>query len=337
MSVSLKTMVPFCNNPVTEYYQEIRTKLTTNFRETAKSWCKSAKVPERFCEVPVQARTEFTPRYDPARTSIRSIIKATRSVFNQRPSAYDPPDVFNPNLHAPEGSIDVLAIAESGIPFTSNFGRIRRRDSLLPADSQPQTGASSVNPEIAPGKGWVLSSSVGTDMCDGEYDSWCGRAASGTCLLYAHNDNRGGLVFDGLSGWGIFELPNLKEGLIAIKTHDWFPAGSDAATAGWTTIDNEVSSEGRALDENENRELKKKPKPYCDDFKFEFAIDGKITVWNKDEWLEHAVNTQRVVQLATLLDDPNYTGGAAKTVELAIRITGCQRDKTFSLTHVYWA
>jgi hypothetical protein len=44
-----------------------------------------------------------------------------------------------------------------------------------------------------------------------------------------------------------------------------------------------------------------------------------------------------VIEYLTLLDDPNYTGGATKNVELAIRMTGCGRSKVFGLTHVYWA
>ena len=46
---------------------------------------------------------------------------------------------------------------------------------------------------------------------------------------------------------------------------------------------------------------------------------------------------QRVVEILSLLEDPSYTGGEAREVEVAIRIKGCGRQKTFGLTHVYWS
>jgi hypothetical protein len=80
------------------------------------------------------------------------------------------------------------------------------------------------------------------------------------------------------------------------------------------------------------------PESFCDDFQFEYAIDGKITIINRKEFLEtkhHQV--QRVVETVTLLKDPNYTGGQEKEVEVAVRITGCARIKNFQFTHIYWS
>ena len=291
----------------------------------------------------MQGRTDFTPRYDPARNGILSIMKSTRSPFQPRPALYDPPDVFNPNLHAPEGSFDVLAVVESGGPFAPNFGRIRRRMSLPVAKPDFPPERTPMNAEVKPGKGWVLNS--GTERCDGEYDSWCNRIPSNTCLLYAHNDGREGVSFDGFSGWGVFELPNVREGLIMIKYHDWIDVGGPLPlTGGWTTENGEIDASGRALVEDRpapspvaSRELKPAVKPYCDDFRFEFTIDGKVTSWDKATWQKNLVQTQRVVQTTVLLDDANFTRGQSKTVELAMRITGCQRVKGLQLTHVYWA
>ena len=329
-------------SPVTSYYEGMRNNVTTHKEEVTK-WCRGTQIPDRFCQVPMQARSEHTPRYDPARTSLRSIIKATASPVGLTPSVYDPPDVFNPNLHAPVGSIDVLGIVESGVDFVPNLGRIRRRTSLAPANSVPPTGGSSVNPEIKPGKGWDLSQIAGTDMCDGEYDSWCKRSNDQSCLLYGHNDNRGALQFDGLSGWGIFELPNLREGLIVIKVHDWIAPGNVATTNGWTTENNEHEADERnlaeetKLSEETNRDLKKTAIPYCEDFKFQFAIDGNVTTWDRAAWSGNMKSPERVIRIATLLDDPDFTGGETKNVELAMRMVGCGRGKGFGLTHIYWA
>lgn len=85
-------------------------------------------------------------------------------------------------------------------------------------------------------------------MCDGEYDSWCNRDDENGCLLYAQNDGRRQLVFDSLSGWGIFEIPNVRQGLIIIKFHDWLQENTNAATDGWTTVNNNAASmDGRQL------------------------------------------------------------------------------------------
>ena len=73
------------------------------------------------------------------------------------------------------------------------------------------------------------------------------------------------------------------------------------------------------------------------DFRFEFAIDGKVTSWDKETWQQRLKPAQRVVQVVTLLDDPDYTKGETKDVELAFRITGCGRRKSMKLTHVYWS
>ena len=83
--------------------------------------------------------------------------------------------------------------------------------------------------------------------------------------------------------------------------------------------------------------MKFKVPDYCDDFKFEFALDGKVTVWNKDQFAEHKYDMQRVVEMIKISDDPNLTDGVEKEVEFAFRFTGCANDKHFSITHIYWA
>ena len=61
---------------------------------------------------------------------------------------------------------------------------------------------------------------------------------------------------------------------------------------------------------------------------------------NLTEWKDRRLGNfeiVRVVELFSILEDPNYTGGEEKDVEVGLRIVGCGRSKTFSLTHVYWA
>jgi len=80
--------------------------------------------------------------------------------------------------------------------------------------------------------------------------------------------------------------------------------------------------------------LKTSPPEYCEEFRFEFSIVGKIPSYNKEEFLSHKQDLQRVV---TLLNDPSYTSGAEKEVEVAIRMAGSGHIKNFLLTHVYWS
>lgn len=92
--------------------------------------------------------------------------------------------------------------------------------------------------------------------------------------------------------------------------------------------------------ERDGRILGKKAKvpEYCDNFLFQFAIDGKVTSWDKATFLANSKNPQRVVEIQTLLDDQSFTT-EAKDVELAIRMTGCgdSTQKTMCLSHVYFA
>jgi hypothetical protein len=137
-------------------------------------------------------------------------------------------------------------------------------------------------------------------------------------------------MFDGFSGWTVLNIPDLKYGYVALKFETFHPSNSNIPTTGWKSENDQTSLRARFL--------KGSPSPeYCDEFKFEFAIDGTVTSWSKDEFLERLHQVQRVVETVTILKDPNYTGGEEKEVEVAFRITGCGRIKTFLFSHIYWA
>jgi len=193
-----------------------------------------------------------------------------------------------------------------------------------------------------------LSTKAGDDFCDGSVDSFCDRGAGNGCLLYGHNDGRNGLLFDGYSGWLVMNLPKVKNGFILVKMECWHSPGDMQKTADWESVNNEgrrriVRASSNATTStawsttDTSRHLKAPPPEYCEEFRFEFAIDGKITSYNKEEFLSHKQDLQRVVETVTLLNDPGYTGGAEKEVEVAIRMAGCGHTKNFQLTHVYWS
>ena len=111
-------------------------------------------------------------------------------------------------------------------------------------------------------------------------------------------------------------------------------------TKGWETIDNENKTEStRRHFRNaiRNRQLKPQPAPYCDDFRFEYALDdGEVKSLTYDELEVIRHQMERVVEIVPLLREPD-TWGEERDVQVAMRLVGCGRKKVFSLTHVYWA
>lgn len=273
-----------------------------------------------------QGRTEFTPRADPEKTSLRTLLKTGE----YEPTIgdkilYNGPDVRNPMFDIPEGHVDVLAILNNGRTFPDGSRRELADEEQVRGEERRR-----LDSEIIPGKGYQLKHPAG--YCDGTYNAVCGRTAQNPCLLNGHHDARGGLMFHEYSGWIVMNIPKVKEGIIMIKMETWHFADEVPVAEGWKTVNNERNLR------SEQRNLKRQQIPYCDDFHFDFAVDGKITSWNLEEFKEANKNIQRVVEVFTMLDDPAYVKeGEEKDVELAIRLHGCGDEKVFSLTHVYWA
>jgi hypothetical protein len=71
-------------------------------------------------------------------------------------------------------------------------------------------------------------------------------------------DHRGGITGDCLSGWIVFNLPQVTNGIIIIKFEDW--GGASGATSDWTEVNN---------GEYDRRSLGVAPFP--DDFLFEWV------------------------------------------------------------------
>jgi uncharacterized protein YggL (DUF469 family) len=99
-----------------------------------------------------------------------------------------------------------------------------------------------------------------------------------------------------------------------------FPAVTK--TDGWKEI-NGATNTGNST--HSTRRLK--PKKYCDNFQFEYSIDGNVTTLNLEQWNQKLNKIQRVVETVTLLNNPSFTGGEEKQVEVAIRMLGCQTIK----------
>lgn len=203
---------------------------------------------------------------------------------------------------------------------------------------------------ITPGKGWELWGE-NSGICDGSYTAACKR--QGYCVLQGQQAARGAIIGNEYSGWLVVTLKDLKEGIIILKLHTWQTPEESTMTRDWTTVNNErslresllrgiegnsVSSMTNGIREgNRSLAVRSTDIPTLPDtMTFEYAVDGNITTLARDEFVQAVKQLQRVLQVLTVLDDPNFTS-EPKDVELAIRMTGCGRQCTFGLSHIYWA
>mmetsp|Transcript_17057 Transcript_17057/g.47915 ORF Transcript_17057/g.47915 Transcript_17057/m.47915 type:complete len:918 (+) Transcript_17057:96-2849(+) len=260
---------------VTDYYNNIRTKL----RNLNDGHCKSIsdKLPERMCTVPMQARTQYTPRANPEQTSLTSIIKPTSDGWVPKNNAellYTGPDAHNTCYDIPDGELDVYAVVagrrrhrnlEAG--HEDENGTTPRRLDITPAltpqhnlstdgnvgnsntqsstdtlyatdDTEAKRQHRQLDDAIVPGKGWgVFDEPAG--YCDGTFDAVCALQADNECALYGHHDARGALVGNELSGWLVMKLSDLVEGIIVLKLHTWHTDNESTLTQGWTSVNNQ--------------------------------------------------------------------------------------------------
>jgi hypothetical protein len=352
--------------------------IQTAVRDTKNTPCYELNLPDKVCEVSLQSRSEFTPRYNPSVSSIRSIVKQGVSLPKPPKNMYDP--MSEPHLTVldpPSSSVDVLSIVENGIDFVPNrirteilagyYAPLRRRHLQ---EGQPPESATApqsyenyeaerkpITSGLEPGQGWYLKTKSAPDNCDGSYDSFCGRSWDNDCLLSGHNDMRGGLGFDSFSGWLIMNLENVKHGIIMIRVEDWWDPNDNERTKNWSCENmnihkNCTQANQRVLHDHFTEHIhnpglssqsihRDMAEASCDNFHFEFAIDGVRTTWDQTEWNKNKRQIQRVVPIWVLSNGSKYNNvtedSNGRDVELAMRVTGCGRAKTFGLSHVYWA
>jgi hypothetical protein len=264
---------------------------------------------------------------------------------NEKVALYEGPDVHIPAFDVPEGAVDVVAIVENRRRHLEQSSEEPDRSNVQSMKAnQSHKVARGLGDEIVPGKGWqVFDEPQG--FCDGTYEAVCGRSTDNECILAGHHDGRGAVIGNEYAGWLVLQLTNVKEGIIVAKLHTWHFESENTRTAGWKAVNDErrLRGETPALDENtyEYRErnlMRSYETPNLpDEFVFEYAINGKITTWNKTEFLEKKQQVQRVVETVTLLDDKDFFNGESQDVEVAIRLRGCGSSCVFGLSHIYWA
>jgi len=339
---------------VTDYYDNIRSKVMNMDPTLGKCHGYDGRLPPRMCSTPMKGITHYTPRATPERNGIINYVKPTDGGYlpiNEESNLFDGPDPLNPCMKIPDGEVDVYAIVsgrrklhvlESWAAEDTMLGRRASSSDVLFYNSNR-----SLESGIVPGKGWQMWGEP-AGYCDGSYYAECNRA--GPCVLQGNQVGRGAIIGNEWSGWLVLSLKDLSEGIIVLKLHTWHTDGENTITKGWSTVNNE-----RHLRDNDTRQASSasdvqrssasqrrmgvRPTdtpPQPDSMVFEYAVDGVVTSLPRDQFLGKLQKLQRVVETLTILDDPNFTA-SPRDVEIAIRMTGCGRDCTFGLSHVYWA
>jgi hypothetical protein len=311
---------------MTKYYDNIRNKALN--LDSSVGACSGVKdyFPERICTTPLNGRTEFTPRANPNETSLRSIMKPTPSGFVpdvETKMVYDGPDVTNPLLLVPEGEIDVEAIVAnrrklSEVRFVNNF-----EDASLPSNDISFNTSQNLRvrnlEEIKAGKGWQAQGLPG--HCDGTAASICGRLPTDDCLLYGHQDFRGGILGNAFSGWFAVNVPAVTKGIIIIKVDRSHTSAESSITEGWTKPN--------------NGEYKRALADLPEDFLLDYAIDGEVKTLNLEQFSAQLKTPQTAVETITVMDDPDMK--ESKDIEVAFRMRNCGRDCNWAVTHIYYA
>lgn len=255
---------------------------------------------------------------------------------------YKGPDILPLKWKIPEGDVDVHAIAIATNYEAPNFDHLfeekleeddeddedaedaenERRD--LKQISAKDASRSVSSTGIIPGEGWAsyFAQSTGgiEEYCDGSAMSECNRR-NAHCTTYGNNDRHSCLSGDGLSGWLVIDIPHVEEGLILAKSEWWHPNGD------WVVPDDGDPKRSRKLGNA-------KPKP--EDFYMDISVNGKITTWDLEKYMENSQPEMAYNNaIFRLVNDETLKG----TVELGIRVRSESkpRDAGTSICHIYWA
>ena len=301
-----------------KYIENVQKKITL-LNETAAPHCfqleDNINLPKRLCARKMRGRTEFTPRADPSKTSIRSIIDISQAPKMPH-MLLDGFDVANSIRAIPKGEVDTLEIFDL-------HGKRRHIQNLPKENVREFSGIEVYNINenlhrakhirntvaIAPGEGWQLLNSLG-DECDGSLASTisCGRLPLSNCLLEGHQGSRGGI-------WGN-------------KTTGWLVLNGISTESGFVALNLEIGERNKSRLEL----LESLP----DTFVIEYAVDGIITSVDKSFFKSSKQSVPGMTLLNVVNDE---TINQAKDVSVAIRVKGCA-DTTacrIALTHVYWS
>jgi len=197
--------------------------------------------------------SEFTGRANPDRTSLRTIMRPAKDGYlpeHAMEVMYDKAVSFD-RQQIPQGEVDIRAIVgarrlQEGGDERGPVGDtdvVAADTGASPDGPHARPGLRALADKIVQGRGWYLlpagQNGVPVGYCDGftDYHS-CKRDKDTDCLANEHQDARGGIIGDDLSGWIVFDIDNITEGFIVLKLETWHFKSVDPRTEGWTEIDN---------------------------------------------------------------------------------------------------
>jgi len=294
-----------------EYIKNVQDKVKS-LDELAAPHCfqleTTTNLPRRLCTHKLSGRTEFTPRANPSKTSIRSLLQIDHVSKTEPIFLYEGEDVVNPLIEIPRGEVDALEIFDLQ-------GKRRLSHRFFSSKNVTSTGTTGTDAihrrrtdAITPGEGWRLLHSYG-DGCDGSLSSTstCGRLPSTNCLLEGHQGSRGGIWGNETTGWLVLNGITPENGFIALNL------------------------EFGRRDQTRREWHESLP----DSFLLEYAIEGEITTLDKAHFGD--MKESPGMTLLVILDEQK--SGEAKNTDVAIRVKGCGDNAScqFALTHVYWS
>ena len=291
----------------------------------------------RICTTPMRGATEWTPRIDPYHSNIRSLVEPSPTgyvpgLIDVEVQVYRGRDPVIPSQRVSKGEVDVAVIARSLPPRDSSSTK-RILSSLTGRHHNRRRRLEAVA-KILPGDGWSVHAHPG-GYCDGTLNSVCNRGKSFNCLMSGHNDARGCIKGDGLSGWLVLQLKDVSEGIFMARIEDWHNYNSNQRTEGWVEVNN-----GRIDDNGRTRRLKAPPPEHPPEFRFEVAVNGVIvSSWNSTEYKEqcHVLSYNNFICL--LWNDEERSQRKEKEdIEIGVRLGGDGgRNAMMAISHIYYA
>jgi len=287
-----------------EHITNIQTKIKALSEKDAPHCYKlkdKLNLPTRMCNQRLQGRTEYTPRANPADTSLKSIVNGASPNYDI-PALFEGESWENPIAKLPSYAVDTLEILELG---KQKRRELQRSENAYPKRLKERQLA------IETGDGWKIVNSFPQSDCNGSYlpSSSCGRTPTSTCLMEGHHGSRGYMSGDESSGWLSMIISNLESGYIAIAVNI------------------------QIGDDHDNTKSLKEKLP--DSFNFFYAIDEELTPLPKPQFIEK-IRMFNGFGLITILDDSKKTGSDLK---VSVRLSGCPKDDgcRLNVSHLYWA
>jgi len=320
---------------VTDRYNTIREK-TGNMQE---SFCENRmKFLPRLCNVPMKGRSEYTPRFKPDETSIRSIIapypNGEYHSFSSSDMLYDVFDLPILSQKVPDEALNVIEIAGKRL--------LRRR--RLESKSRPTSNATrSEEKKTIDAKNYKMEQNIWSFInqlsgyCDGKSSSHCNRNKESSCLLDGHHDSSS--VLKVTSGLIKFQIPEITEGIVlatlAIKTTS---TGARKLTKNKKQNNsNERTKNLRSIKSSDEYDT---PPFLPRGVLLDISVNGNIQTYKNhelDEILMEANNEFATIIL--LNDETGETNTSKNVVGLQLRCESCKEsmDSHLEISHILWS